>query len=211
MPTSTWSPSSAEHTGHTGGRSSSGDATLDGAPYTPRNQRDAEAQGVALVFQELNVNRSLGIAENVMLGHLRDYRRFGLIDWKRLHADAQKILDRIGADFRATDDIHKLDLGRIKTIEVARALATNPRFVFFDESTAFLNHGGMGFAIIEISGEMIHVEADNLLYGSMSSLLPILRAGYKYSMAATPLNSNKSFITASVLWISSLLSLQKFR
>jgi ribose transport system ATP-binding protein len=120
---------------------SSGEATLDGASYTPRNQREAEAQGVALVFQELNVNRSLGIAENVMLGHLRDYRRFGLIDWKRLHADAQRILDRIGADFRATDDIHRLDLGRIKTIEVARALATNPRFVFFDESTAFLNHG----------------------------------------------------------------------
>jgi hypothetical protein len=58
--------------------------------------------------------------------------------------------------------------------------------------------------------EMIHVEADNLLYGSMSELLPILRKGYKNSMAATPLNSNKSFITASVLWISSLLSLQKF-
>lgn len=120
---------------------SSGEATLDGTPYTPRSQREAEARGVALVFQELNVNRSLGIAENVMLGHLRDYSRFGLIDWKRLHADAQTMLDRIGADFRATDDIHRLDLGRIKTIEVARALATNPRFVFFDESTAFLNHG----------------------------------------------------------------------
>lgn len=120
---------------------SSGEVTLDDAAYTPRNQRDAEAQGVALVFQELNVNRSLGIAENVMLGHLRNYRRFGLIDWKRLNADAQKILDRLGADFRADDDIDRLDLGQIKTIEVARALATEPRFVFFDESTAFLNHG----------------------------------------------------------------------
>ncbi|MCU0899349.1 MAG: sugar ABC transporter ATP-binding protein [Cypionkella sp.] len=120
---------------------SAGEATLDGAPYAPRTQREAERQGVALVFQELNVSRSLGIAENVMLSHLRDYSRFGLIDWKRLNAAAQAILDRIGADFRATDDIHRLDLGQIKTIEVARALATNPRFVFFDESTAFLNHG----------------------------------------------------------------------
>lgn len=120
---------------------SGGTATIDDTPYTPRNQREAEQAGVALVFQELNVNLCLSIAENIMLGHLRDYRRFGLIDWTRLNADAQAMLDRIGADFRATDPIERLDLGQIKTIEVARALATRPRFIFFDESTAFLNHG----------------------------------------------------------------------
>jgi ABC-type sugar transport system ATPase subunit len=119
---------------------SGGDAALDDVPYAPQSQREAEKAGVALVFQELNVSRGLSIAENVMLSHLRDFRRFGLIDWSRLNAAAQEILDRIGADFRTSDDIESLDLGQIKTIEVARALATRPRFVFFDESTAFLNH-----------------------------------------------------------------------
>eukprot|EP01038_Epipyxis_sp_PR26KG_P011925 gene11925-15958_t len=57
--------------------------------------------------------------------------------------------------------------------------------------------------------ELIHVEADNLLYGDYLSLLPILRSGYK-GLAATPLNANKSFITASVFWISNLISLVKF-
>jgi hypothetical protein len=57
--------------------------------------------------------------------------------------------------------------------------------------------------------EMVHVEADNLLYGKMTDLLPAFRAKYK-GLAATPLNSNKSFITASVLWIASLAALQKF-
>ena len=117
-----------------------GSATLDGAPYDPGSQREAEARGVALVFQELNVNRSLSIAENVMLGRLRDYRRLGLIDWRRLDREAQTVLDRTGAEFSVRDDIARLDLGQIKTIEVARALAANPRFVFFDESTAFLSH-----------------------------------------------------------------------
>jgi ABC-type sugar transport system ATPase subunit len=117
-----------------------GRATLNGAPFAPRTQREAEAQGVALVFQELNVNRSLSIAENVMLGRLRDFRRLGLIDWRRLNREAQAVLDRIGANFSVHDDIDGLDLSQIKTIEVARALATGPRFVFFDESTAFLNH-----------------------------------------------------------------------
>jgi len=123
---------------------SGGEVTLDGAPYAPHSLREAEAAGIALVFQELNVNRSLGIAENIMLGHLRKYRRLGLIDWKRLNADAQAVLARINADFSVSDDIDRLDLGRLKTIEVARALAINPRFIFFDESTAFLNRGETG-------------------------------------------------------------------
>ncbi len=48
----------------------SGAVMLDGQPYAPVNLADAETKGVALVFQELNVNRSLSIAENVMLGRL---------------------------------------------------------------------------------------------------------------------------------------------
>eukprot|EP01038_Epipyxis_sp_PR26KG_P011952 gene11952-15997_t len=54
--------------------------------------------------------------------------------------------------------------------------------------------------------EMMHVEADNLLYGRLSSILHILRSGYP-NLAATPLNVNKSFITASVLWIGNLLAI----
>ena len=57
--------------------------------------------------------------------------------------------------------------------------------------------------------ELIHVEADNMIYGRYTSLLPVLRSGYK-GMAATPLNVNKSFITASVMWISSLKTLLDF-
>lgn len=117
-----------------------GDARLDGRPYSPRNLHDAEEQGVALVFQELNVNPALGIAENVMLGRLADYSRFGLIDSRRLRRDAQAVLDQIGADISVRQDITRLDLGQQKIIEVARALAAKPRVVFFDESTAFLNN-----------------------------------------------------------------------
>lgn len=117
-----------------------GKATIDGIPYAPRNQLEAERAGVALVFQEQNVNRALTIAENIMLGRLRDFRRFGLIDWTSLNRAAQTILDRIGAEFSVKDEMAALDLGQMKTIEVARALALEPKFVFFDESTAFLNH-----------------------------------------------------------------------
>lgn len=57
--------------------------------------------------------------------------------------------------------------------------------------------------------EMMHVEADNLLYGKLTEILEVLRKGYP-TLAATPLNANKSFITASVLWIASFDAIFKF-
>jgi hypothetical protein len=56
--------------------------------------------------------------------------------------------------------------------------------------------------------EMMHVEADNMLYGPLTTILDIFRKGY-HALAATPLNDNKSFITASVVWIASLGSMIK--
>ena len=58
--------------------------------------------------------------------------------------------------------------------------------------------------------EVIHIEADNMLYGSFTSLLDIFRSGYKNSLAATPLNSNKTFMTASVLWIANVATISFF-
>jgi len=117
-----------------------GHAVIDGKAYAPTSLMDAERQGVALVFQELNINKSLSIAENVMLGRLRNYSKFGIITSSRLQLDAQAILDRLDAGISVSEDIARLDLGQLKTIEVARALASNSRFIFFDESTAFLNN-----------------------------------------------------------------------
>ena len=56
--------------------------------------------------------------------------------------------------------------------------------------------------------EILHVEADNMLYGNITSILDILRK--HYPLTATPLTANKSMITASVFWVSSLYSLTLF-
>ena len=65
------------------------------------------------------------------------------------------------------------------------------------------------FMVAHNFNEILHVEADNMLYGNISSILPILRTGYK-GLAATPLTAGKYFITASVFWISDISFLIKF-
>ena len=51
----------------------SGEMALDDMPYRPRNLREAEQHRVALVFQELTINPSLGIAENIYSDRLRRF------------------------------------------------------------------------------------------------------------------------------------------
>ena len=57
--------------------------------------------------------------------------------------------------------------------------------------------------------EIFHVEADNMLYGNITQILPILRTGYP-ALAATPLTAEKVLTTASVFWIANLRSLITF-
>lgn len=56
--------------------------------------------------------------------------------------------------------------------------------------------------------ELLHIEADNMVYGPLHTLLPVLRE--HYPLAATPLTANRGFITASVFWISSQQRLRHF-
>ena len=117
-----------------------GSMSLNGKPYAPRTMRDAQAAGVALVFQEMTINPSLDIAENIFIDRLRDHAGLlGLTNWRRLRTAAQRILDDIGANITVTQDIRSLDLGQLKVLEVARALSYNPQVLLLDESTSFLN------------------------------------------------------------------------
>jgi ABC-type sugar transport system ATPase subunit len=121
-------------------RPDSGSMLIDGAAYAPRSLAEAAQAGVALVFQEITINTSLSIAENVFAGRLSRFRRGGLLMQGALQRAAQTILDSFSAGISVRQPLGALDLGQWKCIEIARALAAEPRAVLFDESTAFLNH-----------------------------------------------------------------------
>jgi len=118
-----------------------GEMSLDGAPYAPVNASDAAGRGVALVFQEITINRSLTVAENIFIDRLRRFSvRLGLIDSRRVNQAAQAILDRLDLRISVSADLESLNLGQWKCIEIARALSTDPKVLLLDESTAYLDH-----------------------------------------------------------------------
>ncbi len=119
----------------------SGTVTLDGCAFKARNHIEAAQKGIAYVFQETTVNPYLTVAENVFIDRLRNFRdRFGLIQYKRLFAEAQEIFRKIGVEVDASANTSDLNLGQWKIIEIARALSYDPKVIFFDESTAYLNN-----------------------------------------------------------------------
>ena len=166
-------------------RADGGEIRLDGVPFAPRSLAEAVERGVGLVFQEITVNPSLTVAENIFAGQLRAFRRAGLLFAGELQRRAQDILDGFGAGVSVRQPLSALDLGQWKCIEIARALSTNPRALFLDESTAFLNHrevdavlGAMralkarGLCVAFVSHHLAEVEA-------VADRLTILKDGRK--------------------------------
>lgn len=122
-------------------RPDQGEMSLDGAPYAPTSSSDAAGRRVALVFQEITINRSLTVAENIFIDRLRRFSsRLGLINSRRMNQAAQAILDRLELRISVSSDLERLNLGQWKCIEIARALSTDPKVLLLDESTAYLDH-----------------------------------------------------------------------
>ncbi|QGZ61445.1 sugar ABC transporter ATP-binding protein [Paraburkholderia acidisoli] len=104
---------------------STGAMTLLGAPYAPASRREAEALGVRMVMQELNLLPTLTVAENLFLDRLPQAGRlrFGWIDRSRLRADARAAMAQVGLDAIDPDTlVGELGIGHQQLVEIARNL-----------------------------------------------------------------------------------------
>ncbi|EJN06614.1 ATP-binding cassette domain-containing protein, partial [Herbaspirillum sp. YR522] len=100
---------------------SAGRMLLDGQPYQPASRQQAEALGIRMVMQELNLIPTLSIAENLFLEKLP--QRFGWIDRKRLFADAKAQMAVVGLDqLDPWTPVGELGLGHQQMVEIARNL-----------------------------------------------------------------------------------------
>jgi ribose transport system ATP-binding protein len=109
---------------------------LEGQPVEFRSPEEAQAEGVVAVYQEVNLLAFRTVAENIYLG--REPRRFGLVDWKRMYADAATLLARLGLEIDPRATLGELNIALRQMIAIARGVSFGAKVVVLDEPTSSL-------------------------------------------------------------------------
>jgi len=126
-----------------------GTFAFDGAPLAGLGPHQVAARGIARTFQNIRLFANLSVLENVMIGrHVRT--RAGVLgailrdratraEEAAIERRALELLEYMGIRARANDPAGSLPYGDQRRLEIARALATEPKLLALDEPAAGMN------------------------------------------------------------------------
>ena len=127
----------------------SGSFELGGAPYKPSAVHEVAKAGIARTFQNIRLFSEMTALENVMVGrHVRTGSGligavFRTASFKKEEAEiaarAQELLDYVGIGRFSEYKVRTLSYGDQRRLEIARALATDPKLIALDEPAAGMN------------------------------------------------------------------------
>lgn len=130
-------------------RADAGRFALAGNPYEPSSVHKVAQAGIARTFQNIRLFNAMTVLENVMVGrHIRTrnglwaalvrHRRARIEEAETRHI-AQHWLDYVGIGELAERRADTLSYGHQRRLEIARALATEPKLLALDEPAAGMN------------------------------------------------------------------------
>jgi ribose transport system ATP-binding protein len=112
---------------------------MDGQPVAFPDVLAANAAGVSLIHQELNLAENLSVCANVFLGRERTRGPLRLLHDSAMRPRAMEVLRRVGLSETVVDvRVGTLAPGQKQLVEIARALAVDPRVIIMDEPTSSL-------------------------------------------------------------------------
>lgn len=115
----------------------SGEIVINGKPHTFVSPRDAEAAGIAMIFQELSLIPTLTVAQNIFLH--REPRSGYFLNDREAVRRSREILTDLGEDIDPNARVQDISSGACQMVEIAKALSQNAQILIMDEPTSSLS------------------------------------------------------------------------
>jgi len=115
-----------------------GQIFLDGKEQQFTNPREAEAAGIAIIHQELNLVPDLSIADNIFLGR-EPLNAWGLLDEKLMHLKTIELLSSLDLSLDPDLPVSQLKIGQQQLVEIAKALLAEAQVLVMDEPTSAIS------------------------------------------------------------------------
>ena len=113
-----------------------GKLLINGEEQSFSGIKDSEKAGVAIIYQELGLVRSLNVCENVFLGS--EKKKGGFIDWDFEYKRTKELMQEVQLDVKADEKVGTLGTGKQQLIEIAKALSKDVKLLILDEPTSSL-------------------------------------------------------------------------
>ncbi|MBV9290492.1 MAG: sugar ABC transporter ATP-binding protein [Hyphomicrobiales bacterium] len=118
-------------------RRDNGTILFGGRPIDFASPQEAQRGGISTIYQEINLVPFRSVAENIFLG--RERRRYGLLDWRRMNAEAHDLLTRFNVDIDVRRPLMDYSTAIQQMVAIARAVSFEARLVIMDEPTSSLD------------------------------------------------------------------------
>jgi simple sugar transport system ATP-binding protein len=110
---------------------------INGKDMTHHTPASSMKEGIQVIYQDLSLFPNLTVAENIEVNsRIESHSLF--INWKKLHEQAQKALERINAQIPLEKRVSELSIAQQQLVAISRALTNNAKLLIMDEPTASL-------------------------------------------------------------------------
>lgn len=130
-----------------------GELQLRGTPVRFSGTRAAEAAGISIIHQELNLVDALPVAANIFLG--REYRCGWLLDDARMHREAEALFEQLQCRINPRTLVGELRVGDRQLVEIAKALSLRAEVIIMDEPTSALTEA----EVARLDGVIAHLRS----------------------------------------------------
>ena len=183
-------------------RPDNGKVLLDGKDITGKSTIEINKAGIARTFQNIRLFKDLTVLDNVKVGLHNNHHyntvsgifrlpRFRTVE-KEMNEKAMELLKVFGLDGEADVQAANLPYGKQRKLEIARALATNPKLLLLDEPAAGMNPNETGELMdtIRFVRENFHmtillIEHDMKLVRGICEKLTVLNFGEVLTQGGT--------------------------